>query len=260
MRFSIIRTGVVACAAAVALAACAGHGVVPSQNIAPNSDVAPNSDLAPNSAIAPSSDLASGVTPDNALCDIPGQWYFHGACLAFNMSTTKTTIVNLGKFNPYGGIKITATFGPAVNPPKGVSSIRAILGDAIGNGDITGTVGGKTFSPYGKTNNCLSNRKLGPCPGHPFVYAELYNDSTHTLKPKDTPGFAITDSHGFPGKRLCFPAVWSAATKNSPAGWNPNLNVGGVPHGTTVKINPVANPGQLFYTAHQAVITAGACE
>jgi hypothetical protein len=254
MRFSIVRVAVVACAAAVALAACGGHGVVPSQSLAPNSG------FAPNSGMMPGSDLANSVTPDNTLCAIPGQWYFHGACLAFSMSTTKTTVVNLGKFSPYGGIKITATFGPALAPPKGVSSISAIMGDAIGNGDITGLVGGKPFSPYGKTNNCLSNRKLGPCPGHPFVYAELYNNSTHTLKPKDTPGFAITDSHGFPGKRLCFPAVWSAATKTSPAGWNPNLNVGGVPHGTTVKINPVANPGQLFYTAHQAVITAGACE
>lgn len=242
MRLSIIPAGCVAVVAAVALAACGGHGVVPSQ-------------LAPNGAVAPAGNAVLGVVPDGkSKCDIPGIYYFHGDCVAFNLSMNATTIVKLGKYGAYKGIKITTTFGVFQNPPKGVKTIAALMGDATGSGDITGTIGGKSFPIYGAGKDCVNNTGQPIyCPGKPFVYAELINTSKYTLKPKYTPGFNITDTNGFPGKRLCFPAILTAK------GWQPNTTLGAQPHGQTLVIGQQPNPGQLVYPPGPFIV-AGACE
>ena len=153
-------------------------------------------------------------------CDIEGMYYFHGSCVKFTLSVTGNTTVELGKFGAYKGIKITTTFSAMENPPKGVKSVAAIMGDATGTGgDITGTVKGKAFPLYGQGEDCVSSQnKKEFCPGKPFVYAELINQSKYTLKPKDTPKFYIVDTNKFPGTRLCFPANFHDARTEDP-GW-----------------------------------------
>ncbi|MGA8535438.1 MAG: hypothetical protein WB615_15120 [Candidatus Tumulicola sp.] len=251
MRLTIIGSGFAAVVAAAALAACGGHGTVPSQSFASGNSMAMGDGASP---FAPSENAK--VHP----CDVTGLYYFHGNCVKFTLSLTKNTSVELGKFGAYHGIKITTTFSVMENPPKGITSVAAIMGDAIGDGDITGTVKGKAFPLYGHGENCVNSEgKKEFCPGKPFVYAELINTSKYTLKPKDTPKFYITDSNGFPGKTLCFPAILTTPSPHSVGGWAPNETLGGQPHGTVLTINAQANPGQLVYPSGQFIV-AGACK
>ena len=250
MRLLTIRSGAAAIVAAVALAACGGHGVVPSQSFASGNAVSTGSDA-----------LLNAVSDAKvSKCDITGMYYFHGSCVPFNLNMNSNTTIELGKYGAYHGIKITTTLSTIQNPPKGVKTIPFIMGDAVGNGDITGQVKGKSFPLYGHGKDCVNSQgKAEYCPGKPFVYAELINSSTHTLKPKDTPKFYITDSNGFPGKRLCFPAILTAAGPHTVGGWAPNTTLGGQPHGNTLTINAQPNPGQLVYPPGQFIV-AGACE
>lgn len=248
MRLLTFRSGAPAIVAAVALAACGGHGVVPQG-------------VSQTSAFAPLNDVAQAVSPDASPCSIPGLYYFMGSCAAFHLKMNGTTVVPLGSKTPYKGIKITTTFGAFENPPK-VPYIDAVMGDAIGKGDITGKVGGKSFPLYGVGKDCVSsNGQAEFCPGKPFVYAELINLSKgkYTLKPKLTPKFDITDANGFPGKKLCFPAILTAKTQHSAGGWAPNATLGAPPKGNTLIINSQPNPGQLYYPPGPFYV-AGVCE
>lgn len=243
MRSSITRSVSAAIVAAVALAACAGRGVVPSQGFAPNvsNGFASNGfDAGPDGKTSP--------------CDIKGKYYFHGSCRTFNLNMTKSTTVKLGQFGPYHGITITTTFGPFTNPPK-VQSVPAIMGDAVGSGDITGLAGGKAFKLYGDGKDCVYANKPATCPGKPFVYAELINTSKYTLKPQLTPKFVITDSNGFPTGRnnQCFPAELTSK------GWLPETNVHGTPKNDTLVINALKNTQNLYYPANGQFIVVGVC-
>lgn len=248
MRVSIIRSGFAAIVAGVVLAACSGHGIVPSQ-------------LSSNGAMVPAGNVLGALQDaKTSKCNRPGIYYFHGDCVQFNLNMNSNSTVDLGKYGAYHGIKIDATYGVFENPPKGVKYVVAIEGDATGNGDITGQVNGKNFPLYGKGKDCVNSQgKPEFCPGKPFVYAELINTSKYTLKPKYTPKFYITDSNGFPGKRLCFPAILTPATKHSAGGWAPNTTLGGQPHGDTLTINAQSNPGQLVFPPGPFIV-AGACE
>jgi hypothetical protein len=238
MRFSTIVTGSTAVAAAVVLAACGGHGVVPSQSFASGGSGVSN-DLLANAQKSP--------------CQVAKMYFFHGNCRAFTLSMTKNTVVKLGQFGAYHGIKITTTFSPNSGGPK-TGGVAAIMGDADGKGDITGTVGGKAFKLYGDGKDCVYAGKPATCPGKPFVYAELINTSQYTLKPQKTPGFYITDDNGFPGTKACFPAELTSK------GWLPETNLTGKPKGKTLTINAVSNTGNLYYPAHSQFIVAGVCE
>jgi hypothetical protein len=244
MRVSTIRSGSAAIAVAIALAACGGHGTVPSQSVLPGT--------ANNLA---SDAFDSGLSPDGKTprCEVTGLYYFHGSCVGFNMNMNSTTVVQLGKFGAYHGIKITTGLSKFVNPPK-VNTVPAIMGDAIGKGDITGKVKGKAFPLYATGNNCVAgNGKPEKCPGKVFVYAELINSSQYKLKPASTPAFSITSENGYPGKTLCFPAILTAK------GWAPNETIGGKPNGKTLRIPAAPNPGQLVFLPHAQFIVAGVC-
>lgn len=239
----MIRTVSTAAVAAVALAACGGHGVVPSQGIAPNV----SNGFAANG-------FAAGPDAKKSPCQITGMYYFHGSCRAFSLSMTKVTTVKLGQFSPYKGITITTTFSPFTNPPK-VQSVPAIMGDAVGSGDITGLSKGKAFKLYGDGKDCVYANKPATCPGKPFVYAELINTSKYTLKPQLTPKFVITDANGFPTGRnnQCFPAELTAK------GWLAETNIHGTPKNKTLVINALKNTENLYYPADSQFIVAGVC-
>lgn len=239
----MIRTVSTAIVAAIALAACGGHGVVPSQGVAP----ALSNGFAANG-------FAAGPDAKKSPCDIQGMYYFHGSCRTFSLNMTKATSVKLGQFGAYHGITITTTFSAFTNPPN-VQSVPAVMGDAIGSGDITGLVKGKAFKLYGDGKDCVYANKPATCPGKPFVYAELVNMSKYTLKPQLTPKFVITDTNGFPtgNKNQCFPAELTAK------GWLPQTNVHGTPKNNTLIINALKNTQNLFYPANAQFIVVGVC-
>jgi hypothetical protein len=238
MRISTITIGA-AFVAAAALSACAGRGVVPSQNFVSSSG-------------SDATFAAAKATPTPNPCQHtnPVMYLFGGSCTSFTLKETTTTTVALGKYKAYQGIKITSVFSKNTGGPA--AGIPAVMGDATGKGDITGKVGGKAFLVYGG-KNCLFNGKLGPCPGKPFLYAELINNSNYTLKPADTPTFTITDTNGFPGT-TCFPAEYTAK------GWEPQTTLDAKPDGNTLHLPSSANNGSLYYDKHSQFIVAGVCE
>ncbi|MFY9718503.1 MAG: hypothetical protein WAK16_02560 [Candidatus Cybelea sp.] len=209
MRLSMIRAGLLATVAAVALAACAGSGMpgygggyTPS---APNGPVvqqsepsgADQSDRDDTETAAP---VTTATATANALalpaavttCEkSPPQywWIFKGAC------DPKITLKSTGatfKLQKYEDITVTGTIGN--NTTKGSATIA--IADAVDKGDISNWKG-KAFPKYTAKGV--------------FIYAVAVNQSTQTIKPKPVKGkpvlqYVITDSKGLPGK-TCFVAL-----------------------------------------------------
>lgn len=180
MRLSIIRAGIVAIGATIALAACGGHAMVPSQT-----GNVPFARPVPQVTTSP--------------CKISGLWYFHGSCKAFTLSSAGGTF----KLPAYKGITFTATIGSNTASGK----VKFILGDATGKKDITGTVGGKAFPKYGATK-CA---QAGACPGTPLVYFEAVNTSSATINITGNSKLVVAAT-SFPGKS-CFPGLMNAQGK-----------------------------------------------
>lgn len=112
MRFSFIRTSVVASAAAVALSACGGHGLVPSQGAAPMASL--------------------NAAPDKSeKCTTLDQptWVFEGSCVYVVPLNRKGMTI---KLPAYKGVTESTTL-PASNVKR---SIGFSIGDALGQGDI----------------------------------------------------------------------------------------------------------------------------
>jgi hypothetical protein len=239
MRISTITIGA-AIVAAAAMSACASHGVVPSQS------------FASSNGMPVMMDAKATPTPTPCMKTNPPMYYFAGSCVSFTLKETTTTTVTLGKYKPYKGLKITTTFSTNTGGPAG--GVAAVMGDAVGDGDITGKVGGKPIKLYGVGNDCLAGGKLVKCPGKPFVYAELINNSMYKLKPQKTPTFVINDSNGFPGAHECFPAVYSSK------GWTPETTLEAKPNGNTLTLYGATNNGSLFYLPHAQFIVVGVCE
>ncbi len=211
MRFSTIRTGIVATAAAVALAACGGHGLVPSQNVGGAGYAAPS--------------LLTDKAAKTPCQSVPGFWAFGGSCVA-NELTSKGATIKLAKYQ-----NITFTIAIGANNAKG--KVPFIVGDAVGNGDITGTYKGKKFPPYGGKHCVSGTGAPQTCPGKSFVYVEAINGGKATVTLSQTPAITIVDTKGFPGKNLCFPAPLT--TK----GWSTQAEaIGKAPKGTKLVITP----------------------
>lgn len=191
MRLSIVRAGLLATVAALALAACAGqNAAVP----------------ATSNAVTPGVSIDTmqpmGVIGDVTTCATsPPQylWIFKGACDA------KITVKPTGgsfKLDTYDDITVTGSIGE--NNVKG-SAIVALADATDTNGDIL-KYKGSAFPPYrgrGKT----------------FVYASAINQSSQTIKPIAKKGkpilkYVITDSKGLPGKS-CGAAILTQGSKGS---------------------------------------------
>jgi hypothetical protein len=221
MRFSTIRTGIVATAAAVALAACGGHGLVPSQSAA-TGDSQSNFNRAPDAPVTCST--------------VPNAWEFHGACTAAKL-TAKGATVALAKY-------MDITFKAVIGKNNAKGTVAFLLGDAIDNGDITGKIGGRKFPPYaGK--NCLSEfGKPTTCLGKVFMYVEVVNRGKAKVVLPDSPAITIVDTKGFPGKNECFPAFYHPT---KPLGWEPQVHIEGKPGATTLHLPSVPVSGGFTF-------------
>jgi len=106
MRFSTIRTGLVASAAAIALAACGGHGLVPSQSAAPG---------------------FSAVTPNSSnpcyTSAVQQAWIFKGSCAILSKLPVKGKTIALAAYK---------TISVTVKLPKNNSTGGFVLVDAKG--------------------------------------------------------------------------------------------------------------------------------
>ncbi len=121
MKFSLIRSGAAAAAAALAFAACAGNGTVPS-----------------SSALPGTADSLRAAAPDGKIpCPLPVGWTFGGTCDTVPL----TTQGGKGTLPAYKGFTLTSTLATN-NAAKGTA---LAFQDATGNGDITGTVKGAKF-------------------------------------------------------------------------------------------------------------------
>jgi hypothetical protein len=185
MRFSMIRTGIAATAAALALAACGGHGIVPQSST-------------PGSAFGPTQ-VRRMASP----CNIKGFWYFHGAC----KTATLTSRGNRTSLPAYRGMAVSIALG--ANNAKG--SVKFIIGDATGNKDITGTYKGMPFPPYG-TRTCQKGQK---CTGKSAIYLEAFNMSRAAISISAPSQIVFASAH-FPGKTCMLSLL-----ESKPAGWKP---------------------------------------
>ncbi len=177
MRSHMIRAGITAIAATVALAACASHGLVPS-----------SSGGLGQSALSPTALNDSLVQPAVTTCaKTPPQywWLYKGSCDPH--ITLKSTGASF-TLAQYDSITVKGSIGK--NNTKGMATIT--LADATDtNGDITKWKG-KVFPKY------LAKGKT-------FIYAVAVNQSTQTIKPvtggnKPILQYVITDTKGLPGK------------------------------------------------------------
>ncbi len=171
MRSTMIRAGVAAVAAAVALAACASHGIVPS------SAGMPDQSASAMSAMQPLALYTCAKSPPQYF------WIFKGACDKLTLKPTGATF-SLGE---YDSITIKGSIGK--NTTKGTATVY--LADATdAGGDIT-TYKGTAFPKY-------------KAKGTTFVYAVAINQSTQTIKPLTEKGkpilqYVITDAKKLPG-------------------------------------------------------------
>ena len=156
----MIRTSVVASAAAIALAACGGHGLVPSQSAAPGSD-----------AVIPMSSnpcYTSTVQP---------AWIFKGSCTILKKLPAKGKTIALAA---YKGVSVT------VKLPKNTSKGGFALVDAMGGKtkDIL-KFSGAAFPPIQKTLKSVAYvEAVNPTAGLKFTSGNL----VFTIKAQKFPG------------------------------------------------------------------------
>lgn len=156
----MIRTGVVASAAAIALAACGGHGLVPSQSAVPGF----------NALTANSSNPCYTSTVQPA-------WIFKGSCMILTKLPAKGKTIALAA---YKGTSVT------VKLPKSTSKGGFVLVDAVGGKakDIA-TFQGKAFPPITKTlKSVIYVEAVNPTAGLKFTSGNL----VFTIKAQKFPG------------------------------------------------------------------------
>ncbi|MBV8489905.1 MAG: hypothetical protein JO199_05180 [Candidatus Eremiobacteraeota bacterium] len=208
MRFSMIRTGVVAIAASIALAACGGHGLVPAQS--------GGTGYAPTNVSIPMS---------KSPCDVTGLWYFMGSCLPGVVKPAGGTY----KLPAYQGITVQIQLGSNTAPSAGT---KFLFADATGKNDITGTYGGHKFPPYSE-KTCASHNA---CPGASAVYLEAINGqkSSTPITFHSTTTLTV-DEKTFPGKS-CSPGLLGQT------GWSYFPEVTGNPKAGKLVLKIQANP------------------
>jgi hypothetical protein len=144
------------------------------------------------------------VAKSGAACDLPGGWFFKGAC-ALELVTSQGALLDLPR---YRGVAIALAFGES----DASGSIPFVAGDAIGDGDVAGRLNGQIpFVGYGRA--CLNeSRTATPCAGKALAYAIVVNGGRTTVAFKASPTIVVSSLHGFPGTSCSIATmVWSGA-------------------------------------------------
>lgn len=178
---------------------------------------------------------ASRVPTSDSACEMPGTYFFHGACTTGTFNASGGTI----KLTEYEGLTIAMTLPR--NSPNGTKYL--LLADATGKSDITGTVRGKSFPLYGRTT-CYPKKA---CPGTAFGYVAFDLIGDTTVKLNGNIAWAFTDSNGFPASTRCFSA------RLTPVGWYPSAKYSG-PASSKVTIRYESR-----YIKTKATVLAFAC-
>ncbi|HTA39345.1 MAG TPA: hypothetical protein VK760_09725, partial [Candidatus Acidoferrales bacterium] len=108
--FRIIAAGAIA----AALSACGGSS---------------DSNASTNAAAGEATAAPYAVATQKSPCNLPGGWYFQGACTVENVTAGGAVLV----LPSYRGVSLAMTFGDN----DAASRVPFLLGDASGDGDIS---------------------------------------------------------------------------------------------------------------------------
>jgi hypothetical protein len=211
-----------ALACAGALSACGGSS---------SSD---NATLANATAPAAAADTVApsgGATP-NSPCNLPGGWYFQGACTVESVTSGGAVLV----LPSYRGVSIAVTFG--ANDAK--SRVPFILGDAFGDGDISGLLNGNIrFAGFGETKCLTPLRSPVPCSGKALIYLIVVNAGSQTVTFKATPTIALLSANAYPGKKCGIATMVWADPSRGEAAWVVR-SFSAEPNGEKLRFDPLA--------------------
>jgi hypothetical protein len=116
----------------------------------------------------------------------------------------------------YRGISVAVTFGQ--NDAAG--RVPFILGDANGDGDISGLLNGRIrFAGYGQTKCLTPARAPAECAGKALLYLVLVNSGAQTVTFKATPTIALLSAQGYPGKKCGIATMVWANAAGGEAAW-----------------------------------------
>jgi hypothetical protein len=161
--------------------------------------------------------VPSHLAPMASPCKISGFFYFQGSCLKKTLPAAGATFA-LAK---YKGLTLALT----IPQNSGRGKVTITMGDATGQGDITGQVNGQSFSAY--PNPCAKSS----CPGTAFMYF-FVDSSVNVAKIKGNSTLKITNAGNYPGK-----ACYIAADRfTAPVGWFPIGTDSGMPSGHSLMI------------------------
>jgi len=195
-----------------------------------------NASNAANSATA--TELAS--QPPSSPCDLPGGWFFRGAC-RLELVTAPGAAVALPA---YRGFAVNVTFGANDAP----GAIPFVVGDALGDGDITGRLNGTIdFRGYGDAKCVTKSRVLAPCAGKTVIYAIVVNAGRVRVRFKASPTVVVSSVHGFPGNQCAIATmIWGNEAGKGVEAWvvPPHF---AVPNGVTLRFD--SEPGAQTYAS-----------
>ena len=162
--------------------------------------------------------VPSHLAPMASPCEISGFFYFHGSCLKKTLPATGATFA-LAK---YKGLTLALT----IPKNSGQGKVTITMGDATGQGDITGKTNGRSFSAY--PTPCAKSS----CPGTAFMYF-FFDSSVKVAEIKGYSTLKITDAGKYPGK-ACYIAF---DRFTAPVGWYPIGSYSGQPSGHSLTIS-----------------------
>jgi hypothetical protein len=151
-----------------------------------------------------------------------GGWNFGGPCVSGPLTSSGATF-NLPS---YRNLSAMLTYGrnDATRP------IDFVVGDATGDGDITGLLNAKLVFPIYGTAGCLDPKGApAQCLDKAVLYLLVINLSGVPVRFETTPQIELSSLDGFPGKYCTLQTmIWSGA---------PQGNAAWISHGRVASVN-----------------------
>jgi hypothetical protein len=123
---------------------------------------------------------------------MPGAWYFRGSCATGTVA------------------KAGATFALAHN--DGGGKVPFIVGDAVGDGQVTGKLGSQFLFPaFGNVRCVAFGGAKANCAGNAFLYIVAINAGNVTMTFDASPTIAILNARSFGETNRCnlYTLVWT---------------------------------------------------